>query len=167
VTPAVAAGLARSHPHEHIQERIEVFDWLSGKKDKRLSKNPGGYLAESIRKGYVPPKGFESKAARERRRADERERKRQAEEARRRAEAEERARAEAEQLRVDTYLASLTAEEREALQAEALAKANPFYARQYRRSRGDARSAARYLKLIVEAHVSEILADRARSASTR
>lgn len=160
VTPAVAAGLAGSHPDEHIQERIEVFDWLSGKKDKRVSKNPGGYLAESIRKGYVPPKGFESKMARERKQADELERKRQAEEAQRRAEAEERACEEAEQLRVDAYLASLTVEEREAFQAEALAKADPFFARQYRRSKGDARSEARYLKLIVGAHVSEILADR-------
>jgi hypothetical protein len=167
VTRATAAELVRQHPADAIEAKIEVFDWLAEKRDKRVSKNPGGYLAESIRKGYVPPKGFESKAAREQRQADERERKRQAEEARRRTEAEERAREEAEQLRVDTYLASLTAEERAALQAEALAKANPFYARQYRRSRGDARSAARYLKLIVEAHVSEILADRTRSASTR
>jgi hypothetical protein len=167
VTRTTAADLVRQYPADAIAAKIEVFDWLTEKRDKRLSKNPGGYLAESIRKGYVPPKGFESKRAREQRQADERERKRQAEEARRRTEAEERAREEAEQLRVDAYLASLTAEERAALQAEALAKANPFFARQYRRSQGDAKGAARYLKLIVEAHVSEILADRARSASTR
>ena len=160
VTPVVAARLVESHPTEHIQERIEIFDWLSGKKDKRVSKNPGGYLAESIRKSYLPPKGFESKTAREKKQADERERKRQTEEAQQRAEAEERACEEAEQLRVDAYLASLTPEEREALQAEALAKANPFFVRQYRRSQGDATSEARYLKLIVGAHVSEILADR-------
>jgi hypothetical protein len=160
VTRTTAADLVRQYPADAVAAKIEVFDWLAEKRDKRVSKNPGGYLAESIRKGYVPPKGFESKTAREKRQADERERKRQAEEARRRTEAEETAREEAEQLRVDTYLASLTPEEREALQAEALAKANPFYARQYRRSRGDAQSAARYLKLIVEAHVSAILADR-------
>ena len=158
VTPAVAAGLVESHPTEHIQERIEVFDWLSEKKDKRVSKNPGGYLAESIRKGYVPPKGFESKIAREKKQADELERTRQAEEAKRRTEAEERAREEAEQLRVSDYLDSLTPEEREALQAEALAKANPFFAQQYRRSKGNAKSEARYLRLIVEMHVSGILA---------
>jgi membrane protein involved in colicin uptake len=133
---------------------------LTEKRDKRLSKNPGGYLAESIRKDYVPPKGFESKTAREKKQADERERKRRAEEAQRRTEAEERAREEAEQLRVDAYLAALTPEEREALQAEALAKTNPFFARQYRRSQGDAKSEARCLKLIVGMHVSEILADR-------
>ena len=160
VTPTVAAGLVGSHPAEHIQERIEIFDWLSGKEDKRVSKNPGGYLADSIRKGYVPPKGFESKTDREKKQADELELKRQAEEARRRTEAEERAREEANQLRVSAYLDSLTPEEREAFQAEALAKANPFFARQYRRSKGDAKSEARYLKLIVEMHVSGIFADR-------
>ena len=160
VTRATAAELVRQHPAERIAAKLEVFDWLAEKRDKRLSKNPGGYLAESIRKGYIPPKGFESKMAREKKQADERERKRQAEEVQQRAEAEERAREEAKQLRVDAYLASLTLEECEALQAEALAKANPFFARQYRRSQGDAKSEARYLKLIVGAHVSEILANR-------
>ena len=50
--------LARSHPAEHIRERLEMFDWLSGKKDKRVSKSPGGYLAESIRKSYVAAQGL-------------------------------------------------------------------------------------------------------------
>ena len=160
VTRTTAAELVRQHPAERIEAKLEVFDWLAEKQDKRVSKNPGGYLAESIRKSYVPPKGFESKMVREKKQADERERKRQTEEAQQRAEAEERACEEAEQLRVDAYVASLTAEEREALQAEALAKANPFFARQYRRSQGDAKSEARYLELIVGAHVSGILADR-------
>ena len=150
----------RHNPAERIEAKLEVFDWLTEKRDKRISKNPGGYLAESIRKSYVPPKGFESKAAREKKQADERDRRRQAEEAQRRAEAEETAREEAEQLRMSAYLDSLTPEGREALQAEALAKTNPFFVRQYQRSQGDAKSAARYLKLIVGAHVSEILADR-------
>ena len=160
VTASTAAELVQQYPAEAIRAKIEVLDWLSGKKDKRVSKNPGGYLAESIRKGYVPPKGFESKAAREKNQADELERKRQAEEAKRRTEAEERTREGADQLRVSAYLDSLTPEEREALQDEALATANPFFAQQYRRSKGDAKSEARYLKLIVEMHVSGILADR-------
>ena len=160
MTRATAAELVRQHPAERIEDKLEVFDWLTEKQDKRVSKNPGGYLAESIRKSYAPPKGFESKTAREKKQTDELERKRRAEEAQQRAEAKETAREEAEQLRVSAYLASLTAEEREALQAKAIAKANPFFARPYRRSQGDAKSEARYLELIVGAHVSEILADR-------
>ena len=97
VTRATAAELVRQHPAERIAAKLEVFDWLTEKRDKRVSKNPGGYLAESIRKSYVPPKGFESKMAREKKQADERERKRQTEETQRRTEAEERAREDAEQ----------------------------------------------------------------------
>ena len=139
---------------------LSTFTWNKTFIESCQAENPGGYLAESIRKSYAPPKGFESKTAREKKQTDERERKRRAEEAQRRAEAQETAREEAEQLRVSAYLASLTAEEREALQAKAIAKANPFFARPYRRSQGDAKSEARYLELIVGAHVSEILADR-------
>ncbi len=61
---------------------------------------------------------------------------------------------------MSAYLDSLTPQEREVLQAEVLAKANPFFAQQYRRSKGDAKGEARYLKLIVEIHVSGILAAR-------
>jgi plasmid replication initiation protein len=157
VTPAVAAELAASHSAELIRERIEMFDWLSEKKDKRVSKNPGGYLAESIRKGYVAPKGFESKAEQEQKRAAEAERRRKAEESKKRADAEQLARDQAEQKRIADYLESLTASEREALEAEALAKANPFFASQLRRAKGNPESEARYRKLIVEAHVSDIL----------
>jgi hypothetical protein len=160
VTRATAAELVRQHPVERIEAKLEVFDWLTEKRDKRVSKNPGGYLTESIRKGYVPPKGFESKTAREKKQAAELERKRQAEEAKQRTEAEARIREEADRLRVSAYLDALTPEEREALQDEALAKTNPFFARQYRQSKGNAKSEARYLELIVGAHVSEILADR-------
>lgn len=157
VTAKTAADLVSNHPSEHVRERIEMFDWLTEKKDKRVSKSPGGYLAESIRKGYVAPKGFESKAVIEQRRAAELERKRKADESKRRAEAEEKAREAAEQARIQSYLESLTADERDALQAEALAKANPFFASSLRRAKGNPESEARYLKLIVETHVSGIL----------
>src|SRR6185437_13424373 len=100
------------HPVERIEAKLEVFDWLSEKKDKRVSKNPGGYLAESIRKGYVPPKGFESKAEQERKRAAEAERRRKVEEGKKRAEAEQLARDQAEQKRIADYLDSLTKTER-------------------------------------------------------
>src|SRR5262249_10236181 len=52
VTLTVTIELITSHPPKHIREHIEIFDWLVSKNDKRVSKNPGGYLAESIRKSY-------------------------------------------------------------------------------------------------------------------
>ena len=157
VTPVTAAELVGSYPAEHVETQVEVFDWLAAKQDRRVSKSPGGYLAESIRKDYAAPKGFESRAERERKQTQERERRRKAEEAKRRTEAEQQAREAAEQARIQGYLDSLTAEERAALQAEALANANPFFAQQYRRGKGNPESEARYLKLIIETHVSGIL----------
>jgi hypothetical protein len=67
VTPATAAEIQGTFRAERIRAQIEVFDWLAVRKDKRISKSPGGYLAESIRKGYATPKGFEAEADRARR----------------------------------------------------------------------------------------------------
>jgi hypothetical protein len=160
VTPATAAELVAGFVEEHIQARIDVFDWLIAKKDKRVTKSPAGYLADSIRKGYAPPKGFESKADREMRLQAEAEKQQRAEEAKRRATAEQTAREEAEQARTAAYLDSLSAEQREKLQADALASANSFFLQQYRRSKGNPEGEARYLKLIIDTHVSGILAER-------
>jgi hypothetical protein len=47
------------------------LDWLIVKNDKRVSKNPAGYLAKSIRDDYATPQGFESKATLEAKRQAE------------------------------------------------------------------------------------------------
>jgi hypothetical protein len=157
VTPVTAAELVGAYPAEHIEDRIEVFDWLIAKQDKRVTRSPGGYLADSIRKSYARPKGFESKAEREKKRATEQERTRRAEEAKQRTEREQQAREEAEQGRIAAYLETLTADEREAIEAEAIEKAAPFFVQQLRRNTGSPETEARYLKLILDMHVSGIL----------
>jgi hypothetical protein len=157
VTPATATELIAGRSAEQIQAKLDVFDWLMEKRDKRIQKSPAGYLVESIRNDYAAPKGFESKADREKKQAAEKERQRKAEEAKRRADATEKAREEAEQARIKAYLDSLSPAEQEELQAAAMAAANPFFLRQYRQSR-EPELSARYLKLIVETHVSGILA---------
>lgn len=157
VTAATAADLVAAYPRDRINRQVEIFDWLSTTKDKRVSKSPAGYLVESIRNDYAAPKGFVSKAEREKKRAEELERTKRAQEAKQRAEREQKAREEAEQGRIAAYLEALTAEEREAIEAEAIAKANPFFAQQLRRSKGNPETEARYLKLILDTHVSGIL----------
>ncbi|MEJ7637344.1 MAG: plasmid replication initiator TrfA [Singulisphaera sp.] len=152
MTPATAAELVAAFPKDHIEPRIEAFDWLLDKKDKRVSKNPGGFLADSIRKSYTAPKGFESKAESKRRVEAEREQRRQAEEARRRAEAQERAREEAEQARIRAYWEARSPSEQEALKAEALAETNPFILNLYKKNRG-----AHYLKMILDTHIANLL----------
>ena len=67
MTATSAAELVLAYPEERIRAKLEAFDWLIQKKDKRVSKNPAGYLAESIRKDYTPPRGFESMAERQQR----------------------------------------------------------------------------------------------------
>jgi hypothetical protein len=157
VTPTTAADLVKAYPAGVIETQLEAFDWLRLTKDKRASKSPGGYLTDSIRKNYTAPKGFESKANRATRLAAEEERERRVEEAKARAEAAGRAREEAEQAKIKRFWDSLSTGEQKALQEEALSKATPFYAQQYRRSRKDPASAERYLKLIVGIHISVIL----------
>ena len=161
VTPAVAFDLIQAHAAEHIQARIEVFDWLVEKKDKRVSKSPGGYLADSIRKGYTVPKGFESKAEKARRLAAEQEQRRKAEEAKRRAEAEQQASEEAEQARIQAYWDARSPAEQEALKAEALSQANPFFQSQYRRNENNPELAERYLKMILDTHITALLEQQA------
>lgn len=166
VTAATAAKLIADHPEEYIREKIEVFDWLAAKKDKRVQKSPAGYLVESIRGRYEPPKGFESKANREERLRAQEKATRRAAEAKRRAEEEEKSREEEEQARIKAYLDSLTGEERERLEAEALTDGNPFFIQQYRRNRDHPERSARYLKLLIDSHVMTILDGELRTGTT-
>jgi hypothetical protein len=161
VTPTTAAELVGAFPAEPIQARVEAFDWLTAKKDRRISKSPGGYLAASIRQGYAAPKGFESQADRAQRLAAEAEQQRQAEARKRQAEAEQRAREQAERARIDGYWASLTPEAREVLTADALARANSFVLGLYRKSRQGSPEAQRYLKIILDIHITGLLDVRA------
>jgi len=58
VTAKTAAGLVEAHPTSRIQTKIEVFDWLLRNEDKRVGKNPAGYLVASIRADYQAPSNF-------------------------------------------------------------------------------------------------------------
>jgi Replication initiator protein A len=58
VTAKTAAGLVEAHPSSRIQTKIEVFDWLLRNEDKRVGKNPAGYLVASIRADYQAPSNF-------------------------------------------------------------------------------------------------------------
>jgi hypothetical protein len=58
VTAKTAAGLVSAHPATRIWTKIEVFDWLLRNEDKRVGKNPAGYLVASIRADYQAPNNF-------------------------------------------------------------------------------------------------------------
>jgi hypothetical protein len=122
VTATVAAELVRSHPEEKIQLQIEILDWrLAGKKADKID-DPAAYLVGAIRNetGYATPKGFVSKAERERREEAKKAKDRQAAEDRRRKQ-EEETRQQAEREAADAYWSSLSAEQQSQLEADALA----------------------------------------------
>jgi hypothetical protein len=163
VTATVAAELVLSHPADRIQLKLEVFDWLVERKDKRVSKNPAGYLAESIRKDYATPRGFESQAEREQRAAAFEEQRRKVEEAKRKAAEEQQAKEEAEQARIKSYWAALTQEQRVRVQEEALRSPGlSFMVKRYKVQK-DPELSAYYLKLILDSHILKLLESGSRT----
>jgi hypothetical protein len=58
VTARIAAELVETHPAARIRTKIDVFDWLLRNEDKRVGKNPAGYLVASIRADYQAPGDF-------------------------------------------------------------------------------------------------------------
>ncbi|MFO0887914.1 MAG: replication initiator protein A [Isosphaeraceae bacterium] len=157
VTPATAADLALNYPADRIQVKLEVFDWLVERKDKRVSKNPAGYLAESIRKDYAAPRGFVSQAERDRRQAELDEQRRKVEEAKRRAAEEQRAKEAAERARIDAFWTKLTEAEQERLKQEALASSSlNFMVRRYK-AQQDSTLASTYLQVILDTHILKLL----------
>jgi hypothetical protein len=119
VTESTAAELVLHYAAEAVAAKIEVFDWLAARKDKRIQKSPAGYLVESIRRDFAVPKGFESRAVREARARQEQEARRAAVEEHRR-QAETQTREQAEQEAADRYWAALTQDEQSRVDAAAL-----------------------------------------------
>jgi hypothetical protein len=124
VGSAKAATLAQQYPAELIEGKLDVFDWLEIHDDKRVAKSPAGYLVKSIEENYSAPKGFISKAERQRQQEAKDARERQAAEERRRKQAEE-ARERAEKNAVKAYWNALTADEQAELDAVVNARADP------------------------------------------
>ena len=60
-TASTARRFASDYSHEQIERQLEAFDWLVTQKDKRVSKNPPGYLYRAIEHDYTPPAEFVSR----------------------------------------------------------------------------------------------------------
>jgi hypothetical protein len=108
----------------HTRAKLEVFDWLVERKDKRLAKSPAGYLVKSIADDYATPKGFISRAQREAQAEAKRQAEQRAADARRH-EHEHQTRERAMTRKVTAYLKQLDQAQRIALEAEALSAASP------------------------------------------
>ena len=60
ITAKTAQELVGTHPPARIRTKIDVFDWLIRNEDKRVGKNPAGYLVASIRSDYQVPGDYQS-----------------------------------------------------------------------------------------------------------
>ena len=58
-----ARKLVAQHPETSIREKIALFDWLLGRRDPRIQKNPAGFLYRSIRDDFSLPDDFRAAAA--------------------------------------------------------------------------------------------------------
>jgi hypothetical protein len=123
VTPTMAADLVREHGEEKVRLQIDILDGLPEKRRAKIA-DPAAYLVTAIRNGHSTPKGFISRAERQAREEARQAREREETE-RRRRQREQEARERALREDVDAYLKRLTPAEREALEAEALAQADP------------------------------------------
>ena len=63
VTARTAQELAANHPAARIRAKLDVFDWLMRNEDKRVGKNPAGYLVASIRSDYQTPQDYQHQHA--------------------------------------------------------------------------------------------------------
>lgn len=58
VTVSAAVRLVRDYSPGQIEGKIAVFDALRQKDHRLISRNPAGFLVQSIRDDYVPPAGL-------------------------------------------------------------------------------------------------------------
>ncbi|MFO1459291.1 MAG: replication initiator protein A [Verrucomicrobiota bacterium] len=126
VTHSTAVDTVERYPAEQIQQRLEVFDWLLDRKDKRIGESPPGFLVSSIRGEYLPPRGFKSRAetADAEAKAQERALKEEARLERERILAERKL--QARQEAITEYWGAMSPEERTRLEGEAIAQAGSF-----------------------------------------
>ena len=123
VTLVTAAELVQRHPAENIQKKIDVFDWLTHKQDKRIAKSPAGYLVKSINEDFAAPKGFISKAEQQAIVDARQAKERQADEARRCKQAED-AQDRREKELINGFWDGLSKEEKIEHEAAAIAQAD-------------------------------------------
>lgn len=135
ITPTTARKLVETYSEKRIKEKVELVDWLVKTSDRRVSTNPAGYLYKAIEEDYALPKGFETEEEKKRKLEDKRrlEEERKAKLAKR--EIKQVAKKNSQRELLDSFWNSLSDEEREEFEAEALKLADRFLVQQYNKNR--------------------------------
>jgi Replication initiator protein A len=125
VTAKTAHELVETHPSARIRTKLEVFDWLLRNGDRRVGKNPAGYLVVSIRSDYQAPGDYQTQGGQAKPAADKAKRLAAAAQAQRRASDEDQdQREQAREAKLRAAWERLTEVEREAIRAAVKAE-NP------------------------------------------
>jgi hypothetical protein len=155
---SVARKLVAEHDSAHIERQIDAFDWRVETENKYVQTNPPGFLKRAIESSYSIPKGFISRADRDRQAAAKRQAEEQAAAAGRRSREQDAHTAE-----VEAHIKGLNPVDRMAMEAEVLAKASPE-ARENYDSRGMARFRSTLMLAMLREHVGRLLASRKEAA---
>ncbi len=128
-----AEALVTEYPADLIAQQLESFDFLTAQKDRRISKNPAGYLVSAIRAEYSNPPGFVSEEDRLRKEKEAAERKAKREEKKRAAEEREKAKEAANRKAIDEFWKDLPPNIRSSYEKQALNEADPIARRLLKR----------------------------------
>lgn len=165
LSPPSARQLTVSFAAERIRGQLAVFDWLVGRRDARVSRNPAGWLRRAIEHDFSPPADFPrrptlSRACAKPTETDDTKSGIQSSPSRvSRATLAVHADFDARMQRLDHYLAGLGSADLAAVERAAVAAAPRFLALQYERTKpcgGIAFSACR--RMILERHLGAALA---------
>lgn len=144
VTPSVAAELVRDFPQELIAKQIEVVDRLQNAKERKSIRNPAGFLVTSIREGYVSSAKLISKKPNAKCAVEQK--------------AVVSAIEDPAQEAIEVYLRSLSKQEIDALEVEALRQTDSVVMDGYNRSKEAGGPAfAAYRRMVVEREITRIL----------
>lgn len=158
VTTVTARKLVEKYPENRIREKIELHDFLVKAGNKRVSTNPAGYLYKAIEEDYALPKGFETGEKKKERIEEERKKEAQKREKQKTKKAKVEEKDNSERILLDTFWNSMTEEEKEEFEAEALLEADKFVASQYRKGKKDGGTLFKYVRQsMIDTHIKRKL----------
>lgn len=153
VTLTTASQLVRKFSAAEIDEQLWVFDRLVENRDRRISRNPAGYLVKAIREAYVPPKGF---GQRENTKRSDRGRTADG-----RKNAVENANAKVEKAAIDAFLNLLTPSMRAKVEQDAVEQASPLVRSQVQKG---GRCGEEVREFTIEKHVKQLLVSKSQDS---
>ena len=160
VTASVAARLVGDYPAETIEAKLQVFDRLAARRDARISKNPAGYLVESIRKDYAPPMELRKMTSFSVVKSNAPEQSKACGPVKRR----QNKKFYVEQQRIEKHLAELSGEGLAELEIEALKSSPSFLVKSFQRAvaSGSETLVRQYRRCLLERHLRTIFRSRSK-----